>query len=72
MQNQVDRNHNETLMIKGEIFLLFLVGCIRIEKVAKARLLKTKTEKQSKVLDKERPTQKRIKSPNELTSDLLI
>ena len=37
--------------------------------MAKARLLKTK---KNKVLDKEPPTQKRIKAPNELKSDLLI
>ena len=69
-------NHNETLIIKGEIFLLFLSRMYKNRKVAKARLLKLKlkmkTRKQSKVLDKEPPTQKRFKSPNKLKSDLLI
>ena len=63
-------------MIKGEIFLLFLSRIYKNRKVAKARLLKIKTKnetkKQSKVLDKEPPTQKQFKASNELKSDLLI
>ena len=34
--------------------------------------MKKKTKKQNKVLDKEPPTQKWNKAPNELKSDLLI